>query len=419
MQDGVSISRLDRNVRLYPWYALSFNAYFWMPVFVLYFLQHMTLASVLRLEAIYYLGVVVLEVPSGYFSDRFGRRITLLLASLLLIGAYLLFFLGDSFGVFAVAQVLLAAGLAFNSGTDTSMHYDSLASMGREAEYDQREAVASRNMLLASGLGGLVGGAVAMAGLRYAYLLSAVAAVVSLGIVLAMREPTSREKKSLPPNPFRQMAGCVGRMRDRTLAWTFAFAVTMTVLNHVPYEFYQPYIRLALNSIDSMGRNTPITAGLHMGLVMILASFFAARSIGFRDRVGYAPAMLCAAALQVVIIAAMGLVLHPLLLLLMLLRSVPRALMAAPVNAAVSPRVTREQRATYLSMQSLVGRLSFSACLLGLSWVGPADAESLSWQALSSRLGLAAGGGLVALLVLAACRPRTGGRHATGPADIA
>lgn len=52
---------LDRNVRLYPWYAVSFHAYFWMPVFVLYFLQHMPLSSVLRLEAIYYLGVVVLE----------------------------------------------------------------------------------------------------------------------------------------------------------------------------------------------------------------------------------------------------------------------------------------------------------------------------------------------------------------------
>lgn len=41
-----------------------------MPVFVLYFFQHMSLGSVLRLEAIYYLGVVVLEVPSGLERDR-------------------------------------------------------------------------------------------------------------------------------------------------------------------------------------------------------------------------------------------------------------------------------------------------------------------------------------------------------------
>src|SRR6056297_3078966 len=107
MTDAVPTSRLNRNVRLYPWYALAFNAYFWMPVFFLYFLRHMSLADVLRLEAIYYLGVVLLEVPSGYFSDRIGRKPTLLIANSALALAYLVFFLGDSFAVFALAQVLL------------------------------------------------------------------------------------------------------------------------------------------------------------------------------------------------------------------------------------------------------------------------------------------------------------------------
>lgn len=400
------IPRLDRNVRLYPWYALSFNAYFWMPVYVLYFLQHMPLATVLRLEAIYYLGVVILEVPSGYFSDRFGRRPTLLLAALFLLFAYVLFFLGDSFGVFAIAQVLLAAGLAFNSGTDTSLHYDSLASMGREAEYDQREAVASRNMLLASGLAGLLGGAVAMAGLRYAYLLSAAAALASLGIAIAMREPVSQDKRQLPPNPAKQFALCLSLLKDRTLAWTFAFVITMTVLNHVPYEFYQPYIRLALDRIDSMGNNTPITAGLHMGLVMIIASFFAARSIKFRDRVGYSTAMLSTTALQLLIIVAMGLFLHPLILLLVLLRSVPRALMSAPVNAVVAPRVAADQRATFLSLQSLAGRLAFSGFLIAISFANAVEGTTTSWTALSTGLKISAVVGIVGIVLLWLKRPR-------------
>ena len=68
------------NLRIYPWYVALFNAHFWMPVFFLYFLQHVSMSEVLRLEAIYYLAVVILEVPSGYFSDRFGRRPTLLIA---------------------------------------------------------------------------------------------------------------------------------------------------------------------------------------------------------------------------------------------------------------------------------------------------------------------------------------------------
>lgn len=111
---------IARNARLYPWYAGLFNAHFWMPVFFLYFLRYMPLVDVLRLEAVYYLGVVLLEVPSGYFSDRFGRKLTLLISNAALVLAYIVFFLGESVAVFAVAQVLLATGLAFNSGTDTS-----------------------------------------------------------------------------------------------------------------------------------------------------------------------------------------------------------------------------------------------------------------------------------------------------------
>ena len=70
---------MSRNARPYPWYALTSNAYFWTPMFVLYFLEHMSLADVLRLEAIDDIAVVVLEVPSGYFSDRIGRQPTLLI----------------------------------------------------------------------------------------------------------------------------------------------------------------------------------------------------------------------------------------------------------------------------------------------------------------------------------------------------
>ena len=45
-----------------------------LPVFFLYFSSHLSLSEVLRLEALYCLAVVVLEAPSGYFSDRVGRR---------------------------------------------------------------------------------------------------------------------------------------------------------------------------------------------------------------------------------------------------------------------------------------------------------------------------------------------------------
>ena len=110
------------------------------------------LANVLRLEAVYYAAVVLLEVPSGYFSDRIGRRPTLMISALVFIAAYILFMLNGGFAVFAIAQILLAAGIAFNSGTDTSFLYDSLTAAERTDEYAGIEAVAARNGMAASAI---------------------------------------------------------------------------------------------------------------------------------------------------------------------------------------------------------------------------------------------------------------------------
>ena len=389
-------------MRLYPWYAAALNAYFWLPVFFLYFLQHMSLSDVLRLEAIYYLAVVVLEVPSGYLSDRFGRRRTLVIANVALLAAHLVFFFGNSFETFAVAQVLLAAGLAANSGTDTSMHFDSLAAAGYAEEFDAREAQVARNALLATGLAGLVGGAVALVELRYAYALSAAAAAVGLGLVLAMREPTDHAQHEPGLHPIRQLVSTAALLRDRTLAWVFGFFVLMTVLNHVPYEFYQPYLDLALMEYGSLGLGltdkTPVVAGLHVGFVMILASWVARRSIKLRDAIGLGPTLLTACAIQIVVITLMGIGLHPVIVGLMLLRSVPRALMRAPINSVVTPRVDQAHRATFLSLQSLAGRLAFSGWLLVLS-VFPA-LKPTDWPSLSGKLLASAGLGMAGFVLI-------------------
>lgn len=392
-----------RTVRLYPWYTGLFNAHFWMPVFFLYFLRHMSLADVLRLEAVYYVAVVLLEVPSGYFSDRFGRRPTLLIANGLLFAAYLTFLSGSGFGPFALAQVFLAAGLAFNSGSDTSLHFDALASLGREAEFDVREARVARNSILSSGLAGLAGGAVGVLDLRYAYGLSALAALAGVGMVLAMIEPGDRGRRQVATGVGEQLRTCARLLGSPVLAWLFAFYVVMTVLNHVPYEFYQPYLELTLANTMLTDSGTPLAAGVHVGLVMVVAAWFASRSVRFRDRVGLATGLLSATALQASIILVMGLVLHPLVALVLLARSVPRALMAAPLNAAVAPRVGRAQRATFLSIQSLAGRLAFAGWLLLLAWL-PAPASGDARRGLSARLLFSGAFGLTALVALAATR---------------
>ncbi len=77
---------------------------------------------------------------------------------------------------------------------------------------------------------------------------------------------------------------------------------------------------------------------------MFIAFFAASWSVRIRDRLGLAGALLTATALQTIIIAVMGFVLHPLVLVPVLLRSAPRVLMTAPVNAAATPITSGQSR---------------------------------------------------------------------------
>ena len=406
MSGGFSASSgaagLERNVRIYPWYAAAFNSFFWMPVFFLYFSAQFSLENVLRLEAVYYAAVVLLEVPSGYFSDTHGRQNTLLVSSAALVFAYALFFFGGGFAAFAAAQVFLAAGISFNSGTDVSFHFDSLAALGREGEFGEREARVARNAFLAGGGSALLGGLAAALQLRFAYGLSLLAALVTLGISAAVVEPAASGRETTPAaRILRQIGTCVGLLRGRPLRWLFGFSVLMTVLNHVPYEFYQPYLGLLAFELDLPARGTPAAAGFHVAATMLLAAWFAARSARLEGRIGVGGLLLFTAFSQAAVIAVMGAFLHPWVAVLILFRSVPRALMTAPLNAAIVPRVPQAQRATYLSIQSLAGRLAFSAVLYLLSLAAGAGAAP-DWPALSLMQSLSAGLALAGALALAA-----------------
>ena len=94
--------KLQRNLRLYPWYVGLFHAYFWLPVYFLFFNSKLDLAEVLYLASIYFASVVVIEVPSGWFSDTFGRKITLITASIFLCIAYASFIFANTFEQFMV-----------------------------------------------------------------------------------------------------------------------------------------------------------------------------------------------------------------------------------------------------------------------------------------------------------------------------
>lgn len=396
---------MKRNIDLYPWYVTLFGASAWTPIFFIFFNEHVSLDQVLLLEAIYYASVVIIEVPSGYFSDVVGRRPTLLISTITMSVAYLFFGFGSSFIIFAIAQVLLAIGYGFQSGTDTSFHFDSLMAADRAEEYGDRESIAMRNSLIGRAIAIFIGGVIGLIALRLTYFLSLLAMLGAVYIAWQFTEPEqhSTDVDGVDSkHPLTQLRRCLSYTRHPVLAWLLGYVILMTILDHIPFEFFQPYIRLVGEEggqiAELFSGRTPLIAGIVMALSTFLGAWAASRSIWLRNRLGLAGALTLSTAIQTGLIGAMGLVLHPLVVPLIMLRMVPYAMSEAPLRAAVAPLVPQAQRATYFSMQSLFGRLAFSSTLLVLSiTVGEAATD---WATLSGMLRALAVLGLIGLALL-------------------
>lgn len=395
----------EQNPRLYWFHEHCAAAYFWAPVSFLYLLSLFPLADVVALEACMQLSTFALEVPSGYLSDRLGRRRTLLAAATCGATALAMFVLGGGFAWFVAAEVLLAADFALRSGTDVSFHLASLRELGREEEFPAREARFATTKLTASATACLLGGLAGAWDFRAAYALAATAALVRLAVTWRMVEPEEDAEMPLAVglgDLVGQLRACLGQLRRPVLAWCVGVMVMRAILDHLPYQFYQPY--LALLGGPEAGAGTPLAAAAHVTTSMALGALLARLAPGLHARFGFRFVVLGALLFELCMPVAMALVLHPAVLGLVLLREAPNALIRAQWRAVVVPRVPARMRATFLSINALACRLSVAATLWVLRALGGGDGAARGHADLASMLwvGVALGGAGWLLLAVTA-----------------
>ncbi|MGI9600703.1 MAG: hypothetical protein ACR2QE_02380 [Acidimicrobiales bacterium] len=361
---------LEQNLVWYARLRLAERAYVWLPVGFLYFQSKFGLDGALRLSGLYYLAVVVAEVPSGWLSDRFGRVRTLRLSALWLLAAHVLFVATDSFAAFVLAQAFVALSFAFRSGTDVSLHFDTVEALDRTVEFEPRESRIGRNAYLVTTGAALFGGALGTVDLRLPFVVAAAIAAGQLVITLALTEPP-RTHTTEPL--LTQVGQCLSYMRRPLLGWLFFYVVVQITLEHLSVEIGQPYIaELVGESADDL-QATPMYVGALLAVIALVGSAAAGQAVRIRQTFGLIGGLLLLAAVEVGIAVAMAVTVSWFVVPLMALRSVQPAAANVLIPSAVSPLIAARHRATYLSLGSLGGRLGYGMLLLALGTTDDLD----------------------------------------------
>jgi MFS family permease len=392
-----------RNIRLYPWFKFFQNLLFWQAIWFLFFQNSLSASEAILLYAVYDLATTVLEVPSGYASDRFGRRPTLLVSMGAGLVGMLCFVAGDSFAAFCAGQICLGASAAFASGTDSAFLFESLAAENRAEDIEAEELTAFRATFAGLALSAVIGGGVALWSFTFAFVLSAVAFAAAFGVVLRFCEPPHHGETT---SEAMRLDALKGAFRVPVLVWLFGLGVLMYGFSHIPFVYGQPYIEQALDRVG-LAAEAPLVSGAVTAVMMILSLGASLLAPVLRRRIGLGPMLLLAFGMQVGLAAALALTNSVQAIVFLFLRMVPSSLSQPFIVARIQPLLGSAARATFLSLKSLVGRLLFAASL----WVAAmqtSDIGQMDFPEIRLVLGWYVAVGLVALLALGLAARRVG-----------
>ena len=362
---------MERNLRLLPAYVACSRSMVWLPTFVLFTRERFGLAGALQIAASAYLFIVVLEVPSGWMSDRVGRVATLRVAAAAFVVANLvLLFASEQFLLVLFGQFFLSTGFAFLSGTDVSFHFDTLEQVGKSDEYVERESKVASIGYLSTSVSVLLGGLLGLIDLRLPFLAAGLAGLAQLAIALRLLEPPTT---TIAPSIVRQLRKCIGYLRDRYLLWIFLYGILMVTLEHVAFTLMQPWLTEVLNqSADDVG-STPLLAGVVMAIVAAVGALSARNSARLSRSVGTVRALIGLAALSAIVVTGMYAAAHVAVLALVMFRSAQGAAAPVLISNETAKVVDKEQRATFLSVNSLIGRLGYGLILVTTSLESGSD----------------------------------------------
>lgn len=194
-----------RNEKIY-FITECFNGLmFYMPVWVAFELQYISLAQLAIIEAIIQSSSLLSELPTGAIADLLGKKISVIIGRIIGVFAILLYAQSTSFSSFVIYAIVSGFGESFVSGAKDALIYDSYKQDQKENNYPKAAAKASLIFQLSFAAAIIIGGILSLWGYRIAIYTSAAAYACALIGSFFFQEPIIDTAKFTLHNYIRQI----------------------------------------------------------------------------------------------------------------------------------------------------------------------------------------------------------------------
>lgn len=183
--------KFNIKAQIYKLYTLTTVGYFriagasWVALLAL---RGFSMFEIGMLESIFHIVSSSFEIPSGGVADVFGRKKTMVLASLVSFVSGLFMILSNNFWSVAFAIGFSALSYNLESGTREALAYDSLKFAGQEEKYNRFASTEMMLYRITSSAATLCAGFALWLGYRKAYAFDIVFSLIAIGIACSLNE---------------------------------------------------------------------------------------------------------------------------------------------------------------------------------------------------------------------------------------
>ena len=367
-------------IRIIRWFVLI------IPVIVPFYQENgLSMTRILVLQSVFSIAVFVFEIPSGYFADAAGRKISVVFGLICSALGFIAYTVSYSFWGFLTGELIMGLGASFISGADSALLYDSLLQLGRQEEYKKIEGRLSAWGSISEGSASILGGLLAAVSLRLPLYAETALVIAVIPIALSLAEPL---RKGFPAgeNHWRSVLSVVkyAAYDNRKLRWIILYASVVGASTLTAAWLVQPYFKRV---------GLPIQwYGIIWAALQFSTAGWSFSAHAFESRFGLRRSLIALIALSVIGYAVLGLCTGlgfiAVFFVFYLVRGVNGPILLDCINRSASSDV----RATVISAYALCLRLIFAI-------IGPV----LGWITDRCSLAAAFGAGGLFFAVLGAC----------------
>lgn len=340
-----------------------------VPIIVLFFKSNgLSMKQIFLLQSLFSVAVIFLEVPTGFYSDKFGRKKSILIGAILASAGFAVYSLSHGFFGFLTAELILGVGMSFISGSDTALMYDTLLQEGRENENKKVSGLSLSIGLFSEGIASVIGGLLATISLRFPLYCDAVVPLLVIPIAFSLVEP-KRKKLEAHENSLKMMYRLMKySLNDHVgIKWLIICSAVAGASTLTMFWLIQAYL---------LATKVPVSLfGVIMTTLLFTASFFSWKAHSVEKFLGKKISLAILVVFPAVGYLLLSSIWYVWSCVFILLFYVVRGLNNTITEDYINGLVSSEVRATILSVKNLVGRIMFSLAGPFVGWVN--DAFSL------------------------------------------